>query len=133
MGLRAAYLKGSVLDLPFAENSFDFIINARLVWTMVEPRKTAAHWVRFLRPGGKLVCFNRFKEGLGMCGGQEVYGQKGMDEAITLAHASSAELVALFQGCGLAEVELRRLPDLTKPECREGLDEWHALMGRKPL
>ncbi|MDR2368531.1 MAG: methyltransferase domain-containing protein [Deltaproteobacteria bacterium] len=133
LGLRVVYLKGSVLDLPFPGDVFDYVVNARLLWTLVEPRKTIAHWVRFVRPGGRIVCFNRFRDGLGMCGGKDVYGDESVDGAVTLAHVpSSAELVGLFEGAGLTDVSFRLLPDLTKAEHREGLDSWHALIGTKP-
>ena len=132
-GAKAVYLKGSVMDLPFAEESLDFIISARLLWTLVEPLETIRHWARFVRPGGKIACFNRFKDGLGMCGGKDVYGQRDVDGAVTLAHAKSpAELLRLIGDAGLMDAELRHLPNLTKAQFREGNDEWHALMGTKP-
>lgn len=133
LGLKAVYFKGSVGELPFPENGFDYIVSARLLWTLIEPLKTVAHWVRFIRPGGKIICFNRFKGGSGMCGGKSVYGDKHVDEAAALAHVSSADdLVKFFEDAGLAQVEFRLLPDLTKAEHAEGVDQWHALMGVKP-
>ncbi|MDR0622166.1 MAG: methyltransferase domain-containing protein [Deltaproteobacteria bacterium] len=131
LGLKAVYLKGP--DLPFPEGTFDYIVNSRLLWTLVEPLKTIGRWLGFLRPGGKIVCFNRFKEGLGMCGGKDVYGNENLDRAVTLAHApSSADLIKLFTEAGLTEVEFRHLPKLTLPERDDGYDEWYALMGTKP-
>ena len=131
LGLKAVYLKGP--ELPFPEGTFDYVVNSRLLWTLVEPLKTVSHWLSFIRPGGKIVCFNRFKEGLGLCGGKDVYDDENLDRAVTLAHAaSSAELIRLFAEAGLIEVEFRHLPNLTLPEHSEGYDEWYALMGTKP-
>jgi ubiquinone/menaquinone biosynthesis C-methylase UbiE len=132
MGNKNIYMLGDVLDLPFAENTFDFIVNARLLWTLVDPLKAVSHWVHFIKPGGKIISLNRFKEGVGMCGGQKVYGEQEVDQAIVLAHASSEELTKLFKEAGLAEVIFKALPGLTKPEHASGFDPWHALVGSKP-
>ena len=132
--LKAVYMRGDVLDLPFTENTFDFIINARLLWTLVEPGQAVSHWVRLIKPGGKLLCFNRFKEGLGLCGGLKVYEDKNVDEAVVLADASSDELLKLFADSRLTDVEFRRLPDgLTKPDHAAGYDPWHVLIGTRRI
>jgi ubiquinone/menaquinone biosynthesis C-methylase UbiE len=133
LGHQAIYMKGSVMELPFAEQTFDYLVSARLLWTLVEPLKTISHWVRFIRPGGKIVCFNRFKEGLGLCQGQEVYQDQNVNSAITLAQAKSSEtFIKLFAQAGLIEPAFRQLPNLTKPEHQKDYDPWYALIGTKP-
>ncbi|MDR2301271.1 MAG: methyltransferase domain-containing protein [Deltaproteobacteria bacterium] len=134
LGHKAVYLKGEVLELPFFENTFDYIISARLLWTLVEPLKTITHWVRFIRPGGKIVSFNRFQEGLGMCQGKDVYEDKNLDQAVALAHAKSSDsLIKLYAEAGLTQAAFTKLPNLTKPEHQKDHDPWYALIGSKPL
>lgn len=54
VGSNAVYMKGSVLDLPFMDNTADYIINARLIWTIVEPDISIQEWFRVVKPGGKI-------------------------------------------------------------------------------
>ncbi|MDR3135505.1 MAG: class I SAM-dependent methyltransferase [Deltaproteobacteria bacterium] len=134
IGAKAVYMLGDIMGLPFAGNAFDYIVNSRLLWTLVEPLQTITHWVSIVRPGGKIICFNRFKEGLGMCGGKGIYGNQYVDQATPLANSTSSGcLLRLFSDAGLVNVEFRRLPNLAKATRAERLDPWHALIGAKPM
>lgn len=53
--LHVEFLVGDACRLPFADESFDGIINRHVFWTMPEPNEAAAEWARVLKPGGKLV------------------------------------------------------------------------------
>ena len=52
--LRACYMKADVIDLPFIDESVDIIVNARLIWTILEPVKTMQEWSRVLKKNRKL-------------------------------------------------------------------------------
>ena len=128
----AMYMSGNVLELPFMENSVDYIINARLIWTLVEPKKALKEWFRVIRPGGKVMCFNRMQEGVGLTMWKEsIYQDKETDESLEIMCAGMEELKGLLKECGFVNVEIRKLPGLTRP----GFDyePWFVLMGEKPV
>jgi len=53
--LNVTFQYGDADELPFEDNVFDAVINRHVFWTMPDPEKAAAEWVRVLKPGGKLV------------------------------------------------------------------------------
>lgn len=127
------YLKGSALELPFMDANIDAIINARLIWTLVEPELALKEWYRVLRPGGKILCFNRMTEGVGMTAkpGFFAYGSEEIDGMLSLRRASMDEMKEMLRRCGYENVEIHKLPGLT----REGFDyePWFVLMGSRPV
>lgn len=131
-GSSALYMEGNALDLPSCDGTVDNIVNARLLWTIIKPDAMAREWFRVLRPGGKLLCFNRMEEGVGMQTSRTrpIYDTDGMDDELVYQNASFEELVDLLERNGFEDVEIRKLPGLTRPgyswQC------WHVLMGRKP-
>ena len=54
-GYRANFLQADCHELPFEDDSFDFIICRNLVWTLVSPDRAYKEWYRVLRKGGRLV------------------------------------------------------------------------------
>ena len=128
----AIYMKGSVLELPFMDNTVDFIINARLLWTIVEPDVSIKEWLRVLRPGGTIFCFNRMLEGVGLTSRKEnIYEDEEVDKQLQVKGARMEELTDLLTRNGLVEVTIEKLPGLTRP----GYDyePWFVLMGTKPV
>lgn len=55
LNLFADFRVGDAEELPFADNSFDALINRHVVWSLPHPEKAMAEWKRVLRPGGKLI------------------------------------------------------------------------------
>lgn len=41
--------------LPYADNSFDVVVNRHLLWTLPDPDKALGEWFRVLKPGGTVV------------------------------------------------------------------------------
>lgn len=133
-GSSAMYLCGNALNLPFVDDSVDNIVNARLLWTIVEPGKMLSEWFRVLRPNGRIFCFNRMAEGIGLRTNGEngfFYDGAEADAALSIKDASMQELIALTEECGYVNVSIEQLPGLT----REGFDydPWYVLTGTKPL
>ena len=48
-------VKGSILEMPFADNSFDFIVSSEVIEHTPDPLRAIDELYRVLRPGGKLV------------------------------------------------------------------------------
>ena len=129
-GSPAVYMEGSALELPFMEDSVDYIINARLLWTLIEPKKALKEWYRVIRPGGKVMCFNRMQDGVGLTVWKDnIYQDRETDRSLEIMSAGMEELRELVENSGFAEVEIRKLPGLT----RSGYDyePWFVLMGTK--
>ena len=54
-GLDVDFRSGDVEHLPFAEGSFDLVIERHVIWTLPDPPRALSEWARVLRPGGRLV------------------------------------------------------------------------------
>lgn len=132
MAANAVYMEGSALDLPFMNNTVDFIINARLIWTIIEPDVSIKEWLRVIKPGGKIFCFNRMQEGVGLTSTKvNIYEDEEVDQHLQVKGARMDELTDLLERNGLVDVKIEKLPGLTRP----GYDyePWFVLMGTKPV
>lgn len=126
------YMEGSVLNLPFMDNSVDYIINCRLIWTLIEVDTAIYEWNRILKPGGKIYCFNRMLDGVGLTSNEvNIYHDDTVNELLEIKGAPMEELIDLLERNGLIEVKIEKLPGLTRP----GFDyePWFVLMGTKPF
>lgn len=54
-GYSANYINTDCHELPFKDETFDFIICRNLVWTLVSPKEAYLEWHRVLKKGGRLV------------------------------------------------------------------------------
>ncbi|MCL0047415.1 class I SAM-dependent methyltransferase, partial [Thermodesulfovibrionales bacterium] len=54
-GLVVDFRVGDAEKLPFADNTFDVVINKWLLWTLPAPEKAISEWRRVLKPGGRLI------------------------------------------------------------------------------
>lgn len=55
MGHAVTLKNGDAENPPFAEGSFDIVINRHVLWTLPNPHAAARSWNRVLKPGGKAV------------------------------------------------------------------------------
>lgn len=128
----AMYMEGSALELPFMNDTVDFIINARLIWTIVEPDVSIKEWLRVIKPGGKILCFNRMKEGVGLTSSKvNIYENEEIDNELKVKGARMDELTDLMERNGLVDVKIQKLPGLTRPEY--DYEPWFVLMGTKSV
>jgi SAM-dependent methyltransferase len=54
-GFAIRFEAGDVENLPFPSESFDLVLCRHLLWTLPHPEAAVAHWVRLLRPGGRVI------------------------------------------------------------------------------
>lgn len=54
MGVEVETQQGDAQNLPFADDSFDYIVSRNLVWNLEQPEQAYSEWLRVLKPGGKL-------------------------------------------------------------------------------
>lgn len=49
------FRKGDAMSLAFTDESFDAVVSDYMLWTVPDPEKVFAEWMRVLRPGGILA------------------------------------------------------------------------------
>jgi len=123
---RAYLLAGDTLHLPFADHSFDGIINGFLLRNVADLPAALAEMRRVLRPGGRLVCLEitwprvpLFRQIFGLYFGRVVPLLGGLISGRREAYAylprsvqafvSARELMSLMTEAGLGEVRYKRL------------------------
>lgn len=96
-------------------------------------------WVRVIKPGGRIFCFNRMEENVGIRMHQlNIYDDKSVDEKLVVSNAKMDELKNLIERSGLINVRIIQLPDTTKKERQDIKEEewyqpWYVLAADKPL
>jgi ubiquinone/menaquinone biosynthesis C-methylase UbiE len=55
LNLNVKFETGDAENLPFADESFDAVVNRIVLWNLPNPEKALAEWKRVLRPGGRLI------------------------------------------------------------------------------
>ncbi len=49
------FQQGDAENPPFADDSFDVVVNRHLLWTLPHPAEALASWKRVVRPGGRVI------------------------------------------------------------------------------
>ena len=128
---------GNALKLPFMDNTADFIVNCRLIWTLVEPDEAIKEWARIIKPGGSIFCFNRMKENVGMTKWKDnYYNDNEVEKSLVIASAGMDELKDLMERNGLVNVRINKLPETSKSKEileKDWYQPWFVLAADKPL
>jgi ubiquinone/menaquinone biosynthesis C-methylase UbiE len=126
-GLAVTFIEAAVEKLPFDDNSFDALVNCRLIWTLVEPKTAFTEWLRVLKKGGQVLNFIRLKDGKDT-EIKEIYGEE-LDRSLPLKNAGKDAMTAALRGAGFVDCEAIFLPaDLT---VAEDMNPWYAIKGIK--
>lgn len=134
-GLNTVFMRGSALEQPFMGETVDYIVNARLLWTLVEPEMAVKEWNRVLKPGGKAFSFHRMKENVGMTSYNVYSDEPEVNEALKIDGAKIEELISLMESNGYEDVKIVKLPETAKDEtvkAEEWYEPWFVLCGTKP-
>jgi ubiquinone/menaquinone biosynthesis C-methylase UbiE len=54
-GLNVSWHQGDAEHPPFADATFDLVVERHVIWTLPDPDAAVAEWLRLLRPGGRVV------------------------------------------------------------------------------
>ena len=58
--LDVTFVEDDAVEPDFPAGSFDAIISRHFIWTLREPERALAAWLRLLRPGGRVVAIDSF-------------------------------------------------------------------------
>ena len=121
-GLSIVYTLVNGSLLPYPDQSFDYLTNSRLLWTLLDPQQTFQEWHRVLCPGGQVLSFMRLpketsEEDL-WCYDRE------LEEKMPLKYASKQEITEEFRKAGFSKVEVIDLsPELSTAD----LNPWYCI------
>lgn len=123
--LSVKFVQGACENLPFSDNSFDFIVNCRVMWTLPEPVKALKEWRRVLKPGGKLISFMRMMD-VKPASGESFYGG-GIE--LPLAKAGRSEYVKVYQAANFKNIAVTEMPETMSHA--EDMPGWTMFTGSK--
>lgn len=85
------FLRMDAQDMPFADNSFDFIVSRNMTWTVPAPEKVYREWARLLAPGGVVINFDanygyifRMQDDTGVTEKTTITGSRAAEKASVL-------------------------------------------------
>ncbi len=58
IGVEVDFQIGDAENLPFDDETFDAVVCRHLLWTLPNPRKAIAEWVRVVKPAGRVVAID---------------------------------------------------------------------------
>lgn len=74
------YIKADLNSLPFENESFDYIVNSRVLWTLTDPDKALKEWNRVLKKGGEILSFVRLTDEMRIYTSEEIYAPEVYDK-----------------------------------------------------
>lgn len=137
--------QGDAESLPIQSSTFDLVVSRHLLWTLPDPARALAEWMRVLRPGGKILAIdgNWFDPAVGKKLARKVSGllagishdrnpvpfrkfYEPIEKHLPLYQASRPDQYqALFEVAGLKGVTLDRLHEVNHFYRRHrGLSLW---------
>ena len=125
MELSIVFMQSSCEQLPFPDNSFDAVVNCRVMWTLPEPVQALKEWKRVLKPGGKVISFMRM---MPIDSAADYYGE---DVELPLRKGERKDYVAAYETAGLTEIAVTELP--AQMSRAEDMPSWTMFTGRKAV
>ena len=139
--------QGDAESLPIQSSTFDLVVSRHLLWTLPDPARALAEWMRVLRPGGRILAIdgNWFDPAVHKKMARKVSGllagfskdrnpvpfrkfYEPIEKHLPLYQASRPDqYLALFEVAGLKRVTLDRLHDANRFYRKHtSLSQWMA-------
>ena len=126
--LEIRYLNADLNQMPFEDESFDYIVNSRVLWTLTDPETALKEWKRVLKKGGQILNFVRLTEENRIYTSEDIYGAE-VFEKLQFRSISDEELIECCQNSGFTKVDLVKLPGIAyDPEIN---GDWYVLRAMK--
>ena len=133
------YILGDGEKLPFDDNTFDAIVNCRVLWTLVDPVSAFKEWKRVLKPGGRLLSFVRIMtredrermraKTANAAPSSSVHYPEELENSLPLRTSTLEEhLAAYAEGGFIRPSAILVGNDVT---LKEGMKPWYAIQGVK--
>jgi SAM-dependent methyltransferase len=127
----ATFRSGDAVEPPFPPARFDAVVSRYVMWTLREPARAVANWIRLLRPGGTIAVVDStwFPDGLDASGGD--FGRwydASVRDALPLAAAPSIQPTAdVFTAAGLTDVRVTPLTTILELDRTFGVAPGHEV------
>lgn len=122
--LEICYQKADLYQLPFADNSFDYVVNSRVLWTITDPQKAIHEWKRVLKSDGELLNFIRLTAENRMYTAHDIYEDVDL-KYLPFSMASVKEIKDTCEKAGFTNIDLIHLPGITTDVDLYG--DWYVL------
>ena len=131
-GVDVTFVKGEGERMPFDDDTFDVIVNCRVLWTLTEPEVSLKEWRRVLKPGGKMLAFMRAHTD--HKGDWNAY-DGALESDLPLRNATKDQYYKYLEAAGFKNCDVIDMPpDLTvKKEGKDGheMSPWECVYGEK--
>jgi len=120
------FLNGEGEHLPFEDNCFEALVNARVLWTLLDPDVSFSEWIRVIKPDGKLLSFIRHPNPDKQIE-PSFYGEE-FDIKLPLRQATNELYIEYMERAGFKNVKIIPLPEEMS---RADATPWMAVYGEK--
>ena len=104
--LSVRFIQSTCELLPFLPESFDAVVNCRVMWTLMDPEAAVREWMRVLVPGGRVVTFMRMMD----VDTDAIYVPDEVPINLPLKNARKEDYLEVYRDAGLIDVEAEDLP-----------------------
>ena len=123
--LQITFIQGKIEKLPFADQTFDVVMNRSVLWTLLHPEVIMKEWLRVLKNGGSLICFHSEGKMKGNHYPVEI------EEQLPLKGAPAEAIRQLLEKVGFIDTVARPLPEVVATSINHGRRTWYVIRGRK--
>jgi ubiquinone/menaquinone biosynthesis C-methylase UbiE len=136
-GLKIRFQIGDAVEPPLEEESVDAIVCRHLLWTLRQPEVALAHWLRLLRPNGRVVVIDGFwfaqsrpEENFDLF--KQHYTDRTRQSLPAMSWSRVEPVAELLRRAGFSEVTTGDLADVHGvADHRSSAQPWYVVTGRR--